>query len=131
MKMESTSNSGYPSFLVFSGRPEQTAPQVVSRAIPFPVGPNRSLVWLSSLFDDRLELNQPILASLEFFADFVTAWNEEIEEYGSGESESGALDALRESITETYFLLQEEGEDKLGPLPLRQWRYMTTIIRKI
>ena len=100
------------------------------RAAPWPKENQQFAAWVQNLSDARLELVHPIRVSVEIWEGVVTAWSDDLEEYGSGETQAEALDDLRAAIVETYNLLQDQGENKLGPLPLSQWRYLQTIIRE-
>lgn len=86
---------------------------------------------IAALHDPRVELVRDIPIAVEFFEGVVTAWNSDLEEWGTGKTETEAVDELRASIVEAYFLYKDEGEGGLGPIPIRHWRYLKSIIREI
>lgn len=86
-------------------------------------------VFLNDLRDDRLALELPIPASIEFSDGLATACSYDLEQFGAGEDEFAALDDLRATIAELYFTLKAEAA--LGPLPQRQLAYLQRVLREI
>jgi len=87
--------------------------------------------FIGTLHDPRVELIKDIPISVETFEGIRTAWSPDLEEWGSGDTETEAVNELRASIVEAYFLYKDEGESHLGPVPLRHWRYLKSIIREV
>ena len=86
-------------------------------------------VFICDLSDPRLSLSRPIPVSLEFWPEIVTAFSYDVEEFGVAESEFAALNDLRASIRELYFLLKEE-ESKLGSLPRQHWEFLKSVVQE-
>jgi hypothetical protein len=79
--------------------------------------------------DPRLRLRGPLPVVLEEWdlADHVTAWSYDFDEYGVGQDEQSALDDFRAAIASLYFTLKEH-QDRLGPLPARQWAELQALV---
>lgn len=76
-------------------------------------------VKVLNLGDDRIRLTREIPIHLEVSSDEVIASFIDAEVTGFGETESEALDHLKENIVSLYFDLIED-ENNLGPLP-KKW----------
>lgn len=85
-------------------------------------------VFIRDLHDSRLDMQDPIPASLEFSEGQVSACCYDLEQFGIGNDEFEALDDLRATIVELYFALK--GEPRLGPLPERQLSYLRRALRE-
>jgi len=82
---------------------------------------------LFDLGDLGYALTAPLLVTLEMYPEEVVARFPAIDAYGSGETESEALEMLKESIVDTYEFLIAEDSERLGRLP-RAW---LTTLRKV
>jgi len=88
-------------------------------------------VFIQDVRDQRLRLTSAIPVTVERWAGSVTAYNADLEDFGYGDSEAEAIGAFCDSLVDLYFILKEEGEENLGPLPLRQWRHLQRIIEEV
>jgi hypothetical protein len=75
---------------------------------------------LFDLGDAGYTLTTPLLVTLEIYSEEVVARFPAIDAYGSGETESEALEMLKESIVDTYEFLVTQPSKQLGRLP-RAW----------
>lgn len=92
--------------------------------------PQGYTVFVHDLRADRLRLAQAIPVRIDFWEGVYTAHNSDIEVFGTGETEPEALDDFRFAVADLYRFFESEGEENLGPLPLRQWRYLSAIVKK-
>ena len=82
-------------------------------------------IFIQELRDPRLKLLQPLSILVEFEDDYCIASSADLEIYGTGEDEWGAIDDLKRSIAELYFDLKES---KLSKHLEGIWLYMKSII---
>ncbi len=75
-------------------------------------------IKIMSLGDDRIRLNREIPILLEVYNDEVVAKFIDAEVTGFGDTESEAIDHIKENIVSLYYELTED-ENNLGPLPKR------------
>ena len=87
-------------------------------------------VFIRDLADARVSVAEAIPVALEFWDNLVTACCHDLEEFEVAGDEFTALEQLKASIVDLYFLLKSEQKD-LGPLPLRQWNYLRRMVREI
>jgi len=127
-----------PVFLVMEGkgdliprsaldiRTTDTSPPLWSHV----AGPHhQKTVFIRDLGDPRLSVRAAIPVYLEFWDGFITACCYDLEEFEVASDEFVVLDALKASIADLYFLLKSE-QQRLGPLPQRQWDYLRPIIEE-
>ncbi len=86
-------------------------------------------IEISSLGSEKLELTKNITVLLEVYEDEVIAKFIDAEVTGFGETDSEALDSLKNNIISLYFELIED-EDSLGPLPKKWLTVLREIIRQ-
>lgn len=77
---------------------------------------------------NNLVLLEPLAVSVQRSEAQFLAYSFDLDEMGSGETESEALNDLRAAIAESYFLLRDE-QDKLGPVQQRHWNYLSRVAR--
>lgn len=75
-------------------------------------------IKIMSLGDGRIRLNREIPILLEVYNDEVVAKFIDAEVTGFGDTESEAIDHIKENIVSLYYELTED-ENNLGPLPKR------------
>lgn len=85
-------------------------------------------VFISDLGRRDVILTEAVPVVVQQDDDGAVAYSADLDEMGIGETESEALDDLRESIAESYLLLRHEAH--LGPLQQRHLRYLKQIIRE-
>ena len=85
-------------------------------------------IEISSLGSERLQLTKNIPVNFEIYRDEVIAKFVDVDAGGFGETESGALDHLKELIEELYFELTEDETEKITNLEQRLNLYQ--IIKK-
>ncbi len=96
-----------------------------------PEGGFKWRVPMKDLGDDRIVLTAPLEIIVEFWGKTVIAYNFDLDQFGYGDSENEAFESLRNCISDLYFILKEEGESNLGPIPLRHWRYLKSIVKEL
>ena len=84
-------------------------------------------IKIINLGDDRISLNREIPILVEVYGDEVVAKFIDAEVTGFGETESEAIDHIKENIVSLYFELIED-ENNLGPLPKRWLMVLRDII---
>lgn len=84
-------------------------------------------IKIINLGDDRISLNREIPILVEVYGDEVVAKFIDAEVTGFGETESEAIDHIKENIVSLYFELIED-ENNLGPLPKRWLMVLSDII---
>ena len=90
------------------------------------LGRNRN-VMVGTLLSERLELRSPLPVLLEYDGHQHVASSADLNIYGSGESESEALDDFRRAVEDFYVNL---GNENLGPDLKRRFDYLASIIRE-
>lgn len=88
-------------------------------------------VWSSSiceLGDACLRMRHPIVIMLEDHGDEIIASWPEVEAWGCGNTESEAINILKDQIRTLFRELHGESPDSLGDLPLRWQRAMNSVI---
>lgn len=86
---------------------------------------------IRDLQNPRLQLVDDLIVAVDVVDGVYAAYCHDLDEFGSGSSEAEALQDFRAAVAELYFLLKEEGEAKLGPLPLAHWSYLKRIVREV
>ncbi len=76
-------------------------------------------VKINDLGDERIRLKKEISIILEIYNDEVIAHLVDAEVTGVGETETEALESIKENIASLYFELIED-ENNLGPFP-KMW----------
>ena len=90
---------------------------------------SRKPILLYSLHQPRLRLKEPLAVLLERDNGQVIARSYDLDLFGCGDTESEALQDLRETVADLYFELKDN-EGKLGPLPERVWGYLRQAINE-
>jgi hypothetical protein len=96
--------------------------------VPQTLRPSRT-VFIQDFGRPDLKLARAIPVSVDFWPNHVTACSYDIEEFGVGNDEFAAVENLKEALADLYLLLKAD-QERLGPLPQRQWRYLKDIIRE-
>ena len=87
-------------------------------------------LFIDDLRNEDLRLVKAIPVRIDFWEGTYSAYNSDIEVFGTGATETEALDDFRFAVADLYRFFEGEGEENLGPLPLRQWRYLSAIVKK-
>ena len=82
---------------------------------------------LQDLRDRRIRLISPLYVTIEQEEDLVVASNADLDVYGYGETEAGALQDLREVIVETYFDLKKDS-NRLSAHLQSVWNFLDRIV---
>ncbi len=90
----------------------------LSKKIIQSIGTRFRIVPLNSLKHLEYRLRHPIFISLEYDAEQVIASFDDIEAFSSADTESEAMDLLRDEIVSLYEDLKTD-RDNLGPLPAK------------
>ena len=86
-------------------------------------------VFVADLGNPKLTPRRAIPVAIDSWPDHVSACSFDIEEFGVGSDEFEAINDLKASIVDLYFLLKSE-QPNLGPLPQKQWEFLKGIIRE-
>ena len=89
----------------------------------------RVSVQIKNLYNDKLELKEPLNIILEQDSGSFVASSVDIDAYGIGDSEKEAIKDLGDNIEDLYFTLKKEGKEKLGPDMLKISNFISSIIR--
>ncbi len=89
-----------------------------------------SIRVLQDLRDVRLRLIAPLYVTIEEQGSTVVAANVDLDLFGYGDTEAGALQDLREVIVETYFGLKAD-QTNLGPHLQAIWNYLNRIVLEL
>lgn len=89
----------------------------------------RKTVFVQDLGDARLALRELLAISIEQWPNSVTACSYDTGEFAFADDELTAIDELKALIVDLYFLLKEE-QNNLGPLPLKYWNFLKSIIQE-
>lgn len=89
----------------------------------------RKTVFIQDLGDARLTLREPLAVSIEQWPNSVTAYSYATGEFAFSDDELAAIDELNVLIVDLYFLLKEE-QNNLGPLPLKHWNFLKSVIQE-
>lgn len=124
-----TIDQGFPLALFSAAAP--AAFEVSNRRRPFVVdlastGYTKT-IFIQDLGDFKLLLRRSLPVVVELVGRSVTAYSPDTEDYGAADDEFAALDELRSALVDRYYILRDE-QDHLGPLPLKQWNFLRTII---
>ena len=84
-------------------------------------------IFIGDLRSNEYRLNTPIPVTIEYDEDTVIASFYDVEEYGVGEDLEEALSDLCAGLVEYYESL-EKNANCLGPLTVRHWKYLQTLI---
>lgn len=90
----------------------------------------KKTVFLQDLGVAKLQLLCPLPVSVEIGDSFAAVFNADLDELAVEETEGDALDELKGSIAESYYLLKNERAN-LGPLQQRHWNFLQRIIREV
>jgi len=88
---------------------------------------SRKPILLYSLRHPRLRLKEPLAVLLERDDGQVIAQSYDLDLFGYGDTESEALEDLRQTVADLYYELKESA-GKLGPLPEKVWDYLKGIV---
>ncbi|MBI4608751.1 MAG: hypothetical protein HY726_07080 [Candidatus Rokubacteria bacterium] len=95
----------------------------------FPSARPSKNIFILDLGNPRVVLTRPLPVAIQVWPDHVSTCSYDIEEFGIGADEFEAVEDLKASIADLYFVLKREGP-ALGPLPQRQWAFLKGIIRE-
>ncbi|MDH7486709.1 MAG: hypothetical protein QHJ81_10595 [Anaerolineae bacterium] len=91
---------------------------------------SRKLILLYSLHQPRLRLKEPLAVLLERDNGQVIAQSFDLDLFGYGDTESEALEDLRQTVADLYFELKESAGG-LGTLPEKVWGYLKDIVSEV
>ncbi len=86
-------------------------------------------IFIEDLGDPRLSLIRSLPISVEYSSGHVSAYSYDLDEFAIGKNEFDAMNEIRASIVDFYFLLKDE-QDNLGPLTQKQWHFLRQIVRE-
>lgn len=89
----------------------------------------RKNITISDIGHKDLTLIAPIAIYLEQAGDEVLAYSYDLEELAIGTDEYSAVEDMKGSICDLYFLLKTE-QRHLGPLQEKHWNYLKKIIKE-
>ena len=89
--------------------------------------PDRKTIFIQDLADGRVSLRSPLPVLVESWKNQTTVFSADTGDFSVGDDESSALDEFRAAVVELYFLLKSE-RDKLGALPMKHWRFLSSMI---
>jgi hypothetical protein len=85
---------------------------------------------IDNLRNEKLELIKSLNINFEKDGDQTIVNCADLDLYGVGDTEQEAIQDLCFQIEDLYFVLKEDGEEKLGPHMLRVWKFMKKIIKE-
>jgi hypothetical protein len=88
------------------------------------------VVPLTTLPHGHLQITQHIPITIEGNGEEFTASFTEANISASGETEADAIANFKESLIESYELLENKNPAELGPVPTRQWGILTNVIKR-
>lgn len=89
----------------------------------------RKTVFVQDLGDARLALREPLAISIEQWPNSVTVCSYDTGEFAFADDETTAVDEMKALIVDLYYLLKEE-QNNLGPLPLKYWNFLKSVIQE-
>ncbi len=89
----------------------------------------RKTVFLGSLNDPRLLLRQPLTITVYSTPETVAAYCFDLDELAVGDTEDAALEDMRVSIVDSYFILKDH-QTKLGRLQQAHWNFLRSITQE-
>ncbi len=92
--------------------------------------PQSILVPIETLAPEPYDLLRPLTAVITTSGEEYEASLFDASVFASGGTEEDAIANLKDTLIDTYEMLNELGDDKLGPGPLRQKRVLNKLIRK-
>ena len=90
---------------------------------------DKKTVLIPDLGDERLSLQNLLPVTVEYIDKQVTVYSHDLGEFAFAIDEIDAVDEFKASIVDLYFLLKEE-QNNLGPLPLKHWNFLKSIIHE-
>jgi hypothetical protein len=89
----------------------------------------RKTVFIQDLGDARLKLRESLAVLIENWSENITACSFDIGEFAFANDEVAAVDEFKALVVDLYFLLKAD-QEILGPLPLKQWIFLKSIIEE-
>jgi len=89
----------------------------------------RKPILIYSLHHPHLKLREPLAVYLEHDGEQMIAFCYDLDVFGYGDTETEALQDLRQTAADLYFALRDN-RNELGPLPEKVWDYMTSIVEE-
>lgn len=89
------------------------------------------VVPLATLSPMPLEMVHQIPVTVQGSGEEFTATFTEANVSASGETEADAIAAFKESLLESFRILETMKPEELGPLPTRQWQVLQSVVRRI
>ena len=89
----------------------------------------RTVTLIQDLGSARLDLIRSLAISIEHGVDYVAAFNTDLDELSVESTENDAVEDIKASIVESYWLLKGE-QNNLGPLQQRHWDFLQRVVRE-
>jgi hypothetical protein len=89
------------------------------------------VVPLTTLASGSFQITQQIPVTIEGDGEEFTATFTEANISASGETEADAIANFKDSLLSSFELLEGKEPRELGPLPKRQWRILTSVVKRI
>lgn len=88
-----------------------------------------STIMVGTLPSPSIRLRRPLDLRVEKENEFITVWNEELEELGYGPNLAAAVEDFQQTLLELYRTLQAE-QGNLGPEMQALWRRLSEYIEE-
>jgi predicted RNase H-like HicB family nuclease len=85
---------------------------------------------INDLALSSFKLLKPIDIHLDLSGEQIIAWCPLCEEFAVGKDRDEAVQNIKSAILDLYVMFENE-QDKLGPLPLDHWNALKNVIRKV
>ncbi|MAG44897.1 hypothetical protein CL633_03335 [bacterium] len=92
---------------------------------------NKKIIPIQNLDSKKIELKSPLCLNVELEDDIFIVEFWDLNLRGEGNDEISAIEDFSKNLEELYFELKELGIKKLGPDPLKWWRFLKKIIKEI
>jgi predicted RNase H-like HicB family nuclease len=89
------------------------------------------VVPLTTLAPQPFQMRLPIPVTIEGDGEDFTASFMEANVSASGETEADAIANLKDSLLSSYEVLENLPDSELGPLPMRQWEVLKSVVERI
>jgi hypothetical protein len=89
------------------------------------------VVPLTTLSTGSLQITQQIPVTIEGDGEEFTATFTEANISASGDTEADAIANFKDSLVSSFEALEGLRIEELGPLPARQWRILTTVVKRV
>lgn len=91
---------------------------------------DRKTVFVRDLGDPRLTMRGALPVVLQSWGEQTIAYSLDTDDFAIGKDESSAIDELRASVVDLFFLLKDD-QVHLGPLPTKHWNFLRSFIEEL